>query len=72
MQDDFETEAVDSSNTSESDDSSPKMLRSRRTSTSFLAVRDALYQLTCLNDFTSQKIGGGFFADVFKARKIAL
>lgn len=66
MQDNFETEAIDSSNTSESDDSSPKMLRSRRTSTSFLAVRDALYQLTCLNDFTSQKIGGGFFADVFK------
>lgn len=39
---------------------------SRPRSTSFLALKDAVYQLTCLNDFTREKIGYGFFADVYK------
>lgn len=38
----------------------------RRRSASYIAVRDALYQLTRLSDFKSEKIGGGFYADVFK------
>ena len=35
---------------------------------SFLAVRSALYQLTCLSDFQTEKLGSGFFADVFKVK----
>ena len=40
--------------------------RKRPCSASFVAVRAALYQLTRLNDFRAEKIGGGFYADVFK------
>ena len=40
----------------------------RRKSTSFLAVKEAVYQLTCLNDFNCERIGSGFFADVYKVR----
>ena len=40
--------------------------RPRPCSASYIAVRDALYQLTRLNDFRAEKIGGGFYADVFK------
>ena len=39
----------------------------RRRSSSYIAVRSALYQLTSYSDFTTQKIGAGFYADVFKA-----
>ena len=42
--------------------------RPRPCSASYIAVRDALYQLTRLNDFRAEKIGGGFYADVFKVR----
>ena len=41
----------------------------RRKSTSFLAVKEAVYQLTCLNDFTCEELGAGFFADVYKVRQ---
>ena len=40
--------------------------RPRPCSASYIAVRDALYQLTRLSDFKAEKIGGGFYADVFK------
>lgn len=40
--------------------------RPRPCSASYLAVRAALYQLTRLSDFRAEKIGGGFYADVFK------
>lgn len=40
--------------------------RRRLTSRSFEAVKAALYQLTRLNDFQTEKIGAGFFADVYK------
>ena len=54
--------------TSDSDDSdySPKMRKLRPKSSSYIALRDAVYQLTCLNDFNREKIGDGFFADVYK------
>ncbi len=41
----------------------------RRKSTSFLAVREAVYQLTCLNDFSCENLGAGFFADVYKVSR---
>lgn len=58
--------AVPQETTDSSDDyvSSPN----RRKSTSFLAVKEAVYQLTCLNDFVREKLGAGFFADVYKVR----
>ena len=40
--------------------------RPRPCSASYIAVRAALYQLTRLSDFRAEKIGGGFYADVFK------
>ena len=40
--------------------------RRRLKSRSFEAVKSALYQLTRLNDFQTEKIGAGFFADVYK------
>ena len=39
----------------------------RPRSASYIAVRAALYQLTSFADFSTQKIGAGFYADVFKA-----
>lgn len=64
--------AVLSPSTSDSDDSdySPKTRKLRPKSTSFIALRDAVYQLTCLNDFSREKIGGGFFADVYKVSSV--
>lgn len=44
----------------------------RRKSTSFLAVKEAVYQLTCLNDFVCEKLGAGFFADVYKVVLISI
>lgn len=68
MEDSFATEVVLSPTNSDSDDSdySPRTRKARPKSTSFIAVRDAVYQLTCLNDFTRERIGGGFFAEVYK------
>ena len=43
-----------------------KTRRPRPRSASFVALRSALYQITCLSDFKLEKIGSGFFADVFK------
>ena len=45
--------------------------RKRPCSASYVAVRSALYQLTRLNDFRHEKIGGGFYADVFKVCVLA-
>ena len=44
----------------------PVVRKQRPRSASFVAVRSALYQLTRLSDFKTEKIGAGFFADVFK------
>lgn len=41
---------------------------SRPRSASYIAVRSAVYQLTSFSDFETEKIGAGFFADVFKVR----
>ena len=38
----------------------------RPKSASYIAVRSALFQLTSLGDFTTEKIGAGFYADVYK------
>ena len=38
----------------------------RPRSASYIAVRNALFQLTSLSDFATEKIGAGFYADVFK------
>ena len=43
--------------------------RPRPCSASYLAVRAALYQLTRLSDFRAEKIGGGFYADVFRVSR---
>ncbi len=40
--------------------------RLRPKSASYAALRSAVFQLTCLGDFTKEKIGSGFFADVYK------
>lgn len=42
--------------------------RPRPRSASFIAVRSAVFQLTSLSDFKLEKIGSGFFADVYKVR----
>ena len=61
----FSPVSSDSSNDSYDSRPTPKI---RPRSMSFLAVRQAVFQLTCLNDFTLEKIGAGFFADVYKVR----
>ena len=68
MEANFAMEVVLSPSNSDSDDSdySPRIRKARPKSTSYIAVRDAVYQLTCLNDFTRERIGGGFFAEVYK------
>ena len=45
---------------------SPVNRRSRPRSASYVALRTAVYQLTSMGDFKREKIGSGFFADVFK------
>lgn len=45
--------------------------RSRPRSASYVALRSAVYQLTCLNDFNREKIGSGFFADVYKVKVVS-
>lgn len=40
--------------------------RPRPKSASYVALRSAVYQLTSMADFKLEKIGAGFFADVFK------
>ena len=40
--------------------------RIRPRSASYAALRSAVFQLTSLSDFSLEKIGSGFFADVFK------
>ncbi len=46
------------------DGSIKKQIRPK--SASYAALRSAVFQLTCLSDFTREKIGSGFFADVYK------
>ncbi len=40
--------------------------RPRPKSASYVALRSAVYQLTSMADFKLEKIGAGFFADVYK------
>lgn len=40
--------------------------RIRPKSASYAALRSAVFKLTSLNDFIMEKIGSGFFADVYK------
>ena len=40
--------------------------RLRPRSASYVALRSAVYQITSLSDFSREKIGSGFFADVYK------
>ena len=40
--------------------------RPRPRSASYVALRSAVYQLTSMADFKREKIGAGFFADVYK------
>lgn len=46
--------------------------RIRPRSASYIALRSAVYQITCLNDFNLEKIGSGFFADVYKVKSYVL
>lgn len=51
--------------------STPSLNRSRpdsarRRSASFMAVQAAVLQLTRMNDFVTEKISEGFFAEVYK------
>ncbi len=45
---------------------------SRPRSASYIAVRSAVYQLTSFSDFDTEKIGAGFFADVFKVHTTSI
>ena len=70
---DYRTRTISSLSTDDTDSEdscdSPTTLSGRRKSLSFMAVRSALYQLTCLNDFKTEKLGSGFFAEVFKVKR---
>ncbi len=46
--------------------------RIRPKSASYVALRSAVYQLTSMADFKLEKIGFGFFADVYKVCLILL
>lgn len=48
------------------EETSPVHRRPRPRSASYAALRSAVYQLTSIADFKLEKIGSGFFADVFK------
>lgn len=48
------------------DEHTPPQRRPRPRSASYVALRSAVYQLTSMADFKLEKIGAGFFADVFK------
>lgn len=50
----------------DSEDPSPVHRRPRPRSASYVALRSAVYQITSLSDFMLEKIGSGFFADVYK------
>ena len=54
---------------SEGDDS-PLHRRPRPRSASYLALRSAVFQLTSMSDFKREKIGAGFFADVYRVGEI--
>ena len=69
---DYRTRAISSLSTDDTDSEdscdSSAALPGRRKSMSFVAVRSALYQLTCFSDFKTEKLGSGFFAEVFKVK----
>ncbi len=48
------------------EENSPLHRRPRPRSASYIALRSAVYQLTSMADFKREKIGAGFFADVYK------
>ena len=62
----FEDEDDSSNNALSSTDYVPRRSSGRPRSASYAALRSAVYQITSLSDFTREKIGSGFFADVYK------
>lgn len=64
----FPQDEDESGSNSSSTDFVPRRSSGRPRSASYVALRSAVYQISCMNDFTREKIGSGFFADVYKVR----